>query len=231
MGKTAPAIRWTRVNPRTAVGNHGRPAPATSTELSLVARLRAGEESALPELVRRYYGALMGLALVLVPTRAIAEEVVQDTWTCVVEGLDSFEGRSSLKTWICRILTNRAKTRLIREGRSIPFSALRGSDSDEPAVDPARFFPDGRWADPPRGWSDETPEKLLMQKEAMGCLERALQELPASQRAVVTLRDVEGFDSDEVCNVLNIRETNQRVLLHRARSKLRRALEEHSIGA
>lgn len=231
MSKTAAAIRWTRVNARTAARDHRSLAPASSTDRRLVARLRAREESALLELIRRYYGAVMRLALVLLPNRAIAEEVVQDTWTCVVDGLGSFEGRSSLKTWICRILANRAKTRLIREGRSVPFSALRRSDSDEPAVDPARFFSDGGWANPPRGWSDETPEKLLMQKEAMGCLERALQELPPSQRAVVTLRDVEGFDSDEVCNVLNIRETNQRVLLHRARSKLRRALEEHLIGA
>jgi RNA polymerase sigma-70 factor (ECF subfamily) len=231
MSKTAAAIRWTRVNARTAARDHRSLAPVSSTDRRLVARLRAREESALLELIRLYYGAVMRLALVLLPNRAIAEEVVQDTWTCVIDGLGSFEGRSSLKTWICRILANRAKTRLIREGRSVPFSALRRSDSDEPAVDPARFFSDGRWADPPRGWSDETPEKLLQQKEAMGCLDRALLDLPASQRAVVTLRDVEGLDSDEVCNVLNIRETNQRVLLHRARSKLRRALEEHLIGA
>jgi len=182
------------------------------------------------ELVRRYHGALLRLALVLLPNRAIAEEVVQDTWMFVVDGLASFEGRSSLKTWICRILTNRAKTRQIREARSVPFSALRKSDSDEHAVDPARFLPDGRWAEPPRRWNEDTPERLLIQKEAMGCLERALQQLPPNQRAVVTLRDIEGFDSDEVCNVLDIGETNQRVLLHRARSKLRRALEEHLIG-
>ncbi len=233
MGKTASAIQLTRVNAfrSTAAPNHGSKPRASSTDLSLVARLRAGEESALIELVRRYHGALLRLALVFLPNRASAEEVVQDTWTCVVDGLASFEGRSSLKTWICRILTNRAKTRLIREARSVPFSALGDSESDVPAVDPARFFPNGRWAEPPRRWTDETPEKLLMQKDAMACLDRALQELPASQRAVVTLRDVEGLDSDEVCNVLDIRETNQRVLLHRGRSKLRRALEEHLNGA
>ena len=206
-------------------------ARATPSDSRLVARLRAGEESALIELVRRHHGALLRLALSLLPNRAIAEEVVQDTWACVVDGLDSFEGRSSVKTWICRILTNRAKTRLIREARSISFSALADPGSDEPAVDPSRFSPDGRWAQPPSRWNDDSPEKLLMQKEAMGCLERAIQELPANQRAVVTLRDVEGFDSDEVCNILDIRETNQRVLLHRGRSKLRRALEEHAIGA
>jgi RNA polymerase sigma-70 factor (ECF subfamily) len=119
---------------------------------------------------------------------------------------------------------------LIREARSVSFSALKDSDSDELAVDPARFSSDGGWAEAPHRWNHNTPEKLLMQKEAMGCLERALQELPAAQRAVVTLRDVEGLDSDEVCNALGIGETNQRVLLHRGRSKLRRALEEHLIG-
>ena len=233
MGNTASAIQLARANafPRTAARDYGSTTRASSTDFSLVARLRAGEEPALIELVRRYQGALLGFALALLPNRAIAEEVVQDTWACVIDGLASFEGRSSLKTWICRILANRAKTRLIREARSVPFSALKDSDSDNPAVDPARFFPDGRWAEPPRKWNDDTPEKLLMQREAMGCLERALQELPASQRAVVTMRDIEGLDSDEVCNVLDIRETNQRVLLHRARSKLRRALEEHLIGA
>lgn len=216
MSKTASAIEWGRASP---------------TDLGLVARLRAGEEPALTELVRRYQGVLLALALAMLPNRATAEEVVQDTWACAIDGLASFEGRSSLKTWICRILANRAKSRLIREARSVPFTALTSSDSDHPAVDPDRFSPDGRWADPPRSWNNETPEKLLMRRQAMGCLEKALQELPAAQRAVVTLRDIEGLDSDEVCNVLDIRETNQRVLLHRARSKLRRALEEHLIGA
>jgi RNA polymerase sigma-70 factor (ECF subfamily) len=233
MGETASAIQWTQVNgfPDTATRDDGSMARASPTDLNLVARLRAGDESALSQLVRRYHGALLRLALAFLPNRATAEEVVQDTWTCVVEGLDSFEGRSTLKTWIYRILSNRAKTRLIREVRSVPFSALTVSDSDEPAVDPARFLPDGRWAEPPHRWNDDTPEKLLMQKQAMECLERALQELPASQRAVVTLRDVEGLDSEEVCSVLDIRETNQRVLLHRGRSKLRRALGEYLIGA
>ncbi len=129
------------------------------------------------------------------------------------------------------ILTGPSPTRLIREARSVPFSALKDFDSDEPAVDPARFLTDGRWAEPPRSFTDESPEKQLIHKEAIFCLERALQQLPLNQRAVVTLRDVEGLGSEEVCNVLQIRETNQRVLLHRARAKLRRALEEHLIGA
>jgi len=173
----------------------------------------------------------MRLALAFFPNRALAEEAVQDTWAAVVDGLSSFEGRSSLKTWMLRILANRAKTRLTREARSVPFSALNDSDLDVPAVDPARFSSNGRWAEPPQTWTDDTPEKQLMNKEAIRCLERALKELPPKQRAVVTLRDVEGLDSDEVCNVLGVGEANQRVLLHRARSKLRRALEEHLVRA
>ncbi len=233
MTKTASAILMTRVSAfrGEAARQHRSVKRASSDEVKLVDRLRAGEESALTELVRRFHGALLRLALALLPNRDIAEEVVQDTWTCVIDGLASFEGRSSVKTWICRILTNRAKTRLTREARSVSFSSLRGPDGDKSAVASGRFYSDGRWAEPPLRWNEDTPEKLLIQKEAMGCLEQALEELPANQRAVVTLRDVEGFDSDEVCNVLDIAETNQRVLLHRGRSKLRRALEEHLIGA
>lgn len=220
-----------RAYPRTPARDARAGVRASSADLKLLARLRAGDESALDELVRRYHGVLVRLALAFQPNRAFAEEVVQDTWTAVVDGLASFEGRSSLKTWICRILTNRAKTRLIREARSIPFSALKDVDSDEPTVDPARFLNDGRWAEAPRSFTNESPEKQLIHKEAILCLDRALQQLPLNQRAVVTLRDVEGLGSEEVCNVLEIRETNQRVLLHRARAKLRRALEEHLIGA
>ena len=203
----------------------------SSADVRLLARLRAGDDSALSELVRRYQVSLMRLAVAFLPNEALAEEAVQDTWTAVVDGLASFEGRSSLKTWIFRILTNRAKTRLVREARSIPFSALTGDDSDEVAVNPARFAADGHWAELPASFSAESPEKQLIDKEAMSCLESALQQLPLNQRAVVNLRDVQGMESDEVCNILGIRETNQRVLLHRGRSKLRRALEEHLIGA
>lgn len=182
-------------------------------------------------LIDRHHGPLLRLAQVFVSSRAVAEEVVQETWTGVLEGLATFEGRSSLKTWIFRILTNRAKTRGVREGRSVPFSALGDPAPDnEPAVDPARFRSTGMWGEPPRRWDDETPEKLMMRQEFVRALEAALEQLPPSQRAVVTLRDVEGLDSAEVCNVLQISETNQRVLLHRARSKLRRALETYLDG-
>ncbi len=232
--KTSSAVRLASVGAipsQTAASEIGTTTAASSADLKLLARLRAKDESALCELVRRYQGPLLRLALAFLPNEALAEEAVQDTWAAVVDGLASFEGRSSLKTWIFRILTNRAKTRLLREARSVPFSALTRLDSDEVAVNPARFDSDGHWAEPPSNLSDESPEKQLIDKEAMSCLERALRQLPLNQRAVVSLRDVQGMESDEVCNMLGIRETNQRVLLHRGRSKLRRALEEHLIGA
>lgn len=191
-----------------------------------MARLLGGDEAAFTSLVERHHGALLRFAQVFVHSRAVAEEVVQETWVGVLGGLASFEGRSSLKTWIFRILANRARTRAVREGRQIPFSALADPATDEPAVDPARFRPGGSWAEPPRRWDDETPEKILARRQAMERLSRVLSDLPPNQRAVVTLRDIEGLEAEEVCNVLEIGETNQRVLLHRARSKLRRVLEE-----
>ncbi len=205
-----------------------RGVPASATDLALVAQLRARSPKAFSDLIDRYHGPLVRLALVFVPSRAVAEEVVQETWVGVLDGLDRFEGRSTLKTWIFRILTNRAKTRGIRENRTIPFSAFADQDGDhEPAVEAARFQASGMWGVPPRRWEEDTPEKLLMTQQAMQHLEVAVAELPPNQRAVVTLRDIDGLESDEVCNVLEISETNQRVLLHRARSKLRAALEEY----
>ncbi len=202
---------------------------APAEEQELLAGLRAGEESAFRILVERYHGALLRLARTFVSDHAVAEEVVQETWLGVINGLSSFEGRSSLKTWIFRILTNRAQTRGKREARSRPFSSLRDFDptEQEPAVDPSRFTPRGMWADPPQSWAKDTPEELLLRGEAVVVVNRALTELPANQRAVVTLRDVEGLDAEEVCNILEISETNQRVLLHRGRSRLRRMLERH----
>jgi len=164
-----------------------------------------------------------------VSERATAEEVVQETWLGVIRGLSSFEGRSSLKTWIFRILANRAKTRGKREARSIPFSSLRDpqSESDyEPAVDPSRFDARGMWAEPPQPWTNAAPDELLLHRETVDLIQRAIVELPLSQRAVVTLHDVEDVEPEEICNVLEISETNQRVLLHRGRSRLRRALEQ-----
>ncbi len=201
-----------------------------SAEVRFVARLRAADEFALSDLVRRYHPALLRVALAFLPNRALAEESVQETWIAVINRLTSFQGRSSLKTWIFRILANRAKARLIREARSVPFSALRRCDPEELAMDSASSSQNGSWADPLQTWDYDNPEKKLMHKYAIGCLKRTIQRLPPDQCAVVTLRDVEGLESDEVCNVLGISEINQRVLLHRARSKLRRALEEHLIA-
>jgi len=201
-------------------------------ERILLQRLRAGDEDAFAGLVARHHGALLRLARVFVPSRQVAEEVVQETWLAVIKGLPTFEGRSSLKTWIFRILTNRAKTRGVREARSVPFAALTSPDSEhEAAVDPSRFRPNGSWASPPRRWESRTPEKMLMDKRALERLASALDELPPNQAAVVTLRDLEQLDAAQVCHILDVSEANQRVLLHRGRSKLRLALEEHFDGA
>lgn len=209
------------------------PSNESPDEQSLLTALRNGEERAFAELVDRYHAPLLRLANFFVPSRAVAEEVVQETWLGVLRGLHSFEGRSSLKTWIFRILTNRAKTRGERESRSIPFSALAdASGSAEPAVEPERFLgPDhpqwpGHWSQPPQSWGD-SPEKLLLSSETRKFIHAAIKALPVSQREVITLRDVEQWNSEEVCNALGISETNQRVLLHRARSSVRRALERH----
>ena len=196
----------------------------------ILAALRAGDEEAFRKLVREWHSSLLRVAQIFVPSRAVAEDVVQETWLRVLGALDRFEGRSSLKTWVFRILVNTAKTRAQREGRSIPFSALQdASRVPEAAVEPERFLPDdhpqhpGGWASPPR----DLPEERLLAAETRDVIAAAIEQLPASQRAVISLRDVEGWSSDEVRNALDISEVNQRVLLHRARSRVRRALEEY----
>jgi RNA polymerase sigma-70 factor (ECF subfamily) len=168
---------------------------------------------------------LVRVARAYVPTQTAAEEVAADTWLAVLEGIDRFEERSSLKTWIFRILTNKAKTRGMRERRSLPFSAL---EADDLSVDPDRFHgPEhrwpGHWAAAPQGF----PEERLLAAETRDVVERAIEALPPAQRAVISLRDVEGWSADEVCNALTLSETNQRVLLHRARSAVRAALESY----
>jgi RNA polymerase sigma-70 factor, ECF subfamily len=197
-------------------------------ETSVVEALRAGDEATFARLVREYGPSMLRVARMYVSSRAVAEEVVQEAWLAVLNGIGAFEGRSSLKTWIFRILTNIAKTRGQREGRSIPFSAVVGDES-EPAVDPDRFlgegsrFP-GHWAAPPRAWG---PEERLIGNETIAVVEDAIAMLPPSQALVITMRDVEGFSAEEARNALDISETNQRVLLHRARSKVRQALEDY----
>jgi RNA polymerase sigma-70 factor (ECF subfamily) len=212
------------------------PSGPTPEERRLVARLRAGEESAFMWLVETYHGALLRLALSFVPSRAVAEEVVQETWLAVIQGIHRFEERSSLRTWLFRILTNRAKTRGQRERRTVPFSSLADAESnaDETLIDPDRFLPAdhrwaGHWAAAPRSWG-EAPEARLLSKETTRVVTQAIEALPSGQRAVVSLRDVAGWSSEEVCEELGISEVNQRVLLHRGRTKVRNALERHLEG-
>lgn len=180
-------------------------------------------------LVARHHGRLLRLARMFVSTEASAEEVVQDTWVAVLDRLDTFEERASLVTWISRILVNRAKTKGVREARMTPFSAIEDAHGDdaEAVVDPDRFNDKGRWSHPPARWDDETPERLVANHEAMAVLEEELRQLPERQRIIVVLRDTLGWTAEEVCNVLELNETNQRVLLHRARSRLRMRLEGH----
>ena len=205
-------------------------------ELHLLERLRQGDEAAFASLVDRHHGALIRLAMAYVSDHSIAEEVVQETWIGVLEGLDRFEGRSSLKTWIFRILTNKAKTRGVRESRHVSFSPLAASQEnpEEPAVDPTRFQTTGHWAgywvSYPQPWDENTPEKLLLSQEGTTFLEQAIEALPGKLRQIIVMRDVEGLSSDEACNILGISETNQRVLLHRARSRVRKALEKYLEG-
>jgi RNA polymerase sigma-70 factor (ECF subfamily) len=196
-------------------------------ETALCDRLRAGEEAAFKALVKELHSALTRVALAFVGSPATAEEVVQDTWMAVIAGLDQFEGRSTLRTWIGRILVNRAKTRGARERRTVSFASL--SPEDEELVEPERFIAAGFWGVPPFRW-EEAPEQLVLRKEARSHIERELASLPPAQRTVVTLRDLEGWSSEEVCNVLELAETNQRVLLHRGRMRLRAALERYHSG-
>jgi RNA polymerase sigma-70 factor (ECF subfamily) len=210
------------------------PSSPPADDQSLVERAREGDEDAFAALVRRYSPMLMRLARMYVPTDALAEDVVQETWVAVLRGLDRFEGRSSFKTWLFRILVNRAKTRGVREHRSIPFASVGGgggagddgdANGDGSAVDPSRFTSSGAWTSAPADWHDD-PETSLESEEALRIAREAIAELPERQRIVITLRDLEGLSSDEVRNVLDVSETNQRVLLHRARTKVRKALED-----
>ncbi len=205
-------------------------------EADLVAALRAGDEEAFRGLVEELSPSLLRVALLHVPSRAVAEEVVQDTWIAVIEGIDRFEGRSALRTWIFQILLNKARTRGKREKRTLPFSLFRRRDEegrDEPAVDPSRFQgaggeAPGAWARPPVEWS--SPDEKLASDATRQVMLEAIAALPPRQREVLTLRDIQGFSAEEARNALDVEETNQRVLLHRARSKVRQALEEHFDG-
>src|SRR6516165_8762922 len=207
-------------------------APSTTafSDEQTVAALRAGDERTFRELFARSYPMMKRVARAYVASDTVAEEVVQETWMAIVTGIDRFEGRSALGTWIFSILTNQAKTHSAREKRAVPFSSVATSGVEEPAVDPDRFQKDddawpGHWATPPRPW--QKPERRMLSLEARDRLKAALAQLPDRQRMIVGLRDVEGYSAEEVCDLLGLSPENQRVLLHRGRSRLRAVLEEY----
>lgn len=210
---------------------------ALSTEGRFVEALRAGDEQAFVALVRLHGPAMQRLAQVYVTSRAVAEEVVQETWLAVLTGIGGFEGRSSFRTWLFRILTNRAQTRAAREGRSIPFSALTEQElgAAEASVEDHHFRGTGErfadhWTSSPPRWS-QLPEVSVLSHETVAVAERSVASLPPSQRAVITLRDILGWDAHEASELLSISDANQRVLLHRARATVRKALERHLAAA
>jgi RNA polymerase sigma-70 factor (ECF subfamily) len=214
----------------TALPTSPREGPSRPGSDDLLDLLRLGNEQAFLTLVQRYHGSMLRVALTFVSSRAVAEEVTQEAWVGVLDGLANFEGRSSLKSWIFRILTNCAKTRGQRERRTVPLSSL-GPDGEggEPSVSAERFLDDahsrwaGHWAVPPQQWQDGR----LLAKETIDVIARAVAELPDVQRQVITLRDVEELTAEETCALLNLSEANQRVLLHRARSRVRASIESY----
>lgn len=204
-----------------------RPATVRLDDTALRERLLAGDEAAFASLVDSMHARLVRVARAYTGgDDALADEVVQEAWEGVVTGLGAFEGRASLKTWIFRIVVNRAKRRAVEAARMVPFSAL--GPPEAPAVPDERFGPEETWADPPRPLRDEMdPERLLLQREVLREVQRAIDALPPNQRLVILLRDVEGLEPEEACHVLEVSESNQRVLLHRARSRVRQAVERY----
>jgi RNA polymerase sigma-70 factor (ECF subfamily) len=199
---------------------------ASPDDLRLIAALRAGDEAAFAALVRMYDRSLKRLARMFVSSDALADDVVGEVWLAVLTGLERFEGRSSLRTWIFRIASNIAKTRGIRESRSVPLSSLGGADEEGPTVDPSRFVKEGWWTGPLRSW-DADAVRITLNAEAMARIQAEIDRLPDVQRMVITLRDVQGLSSEEVCDLLGLTPGNQRVILHRARAKVRAALEDY----
>ena len=215
------------------VATHSELSPSSQPEpkaqpgdTDTVVRLLAGDRKAFEELVGKHNDTMLRVARAMLPSQGVAEEVVQETWLAILKGLARFEGRSSLKTWMFRILTNRARTRGRREVRMTPMSAL--GDEGEP-LDADKFDQQGFWRNPPSRW-EGTPEKVVVDREIGLQLEQAIGQLPERQKLVLTLRDVKGWTSAEVCNVMDITETNQRVLLHRARTKVREGLAQYLEG-
>ncbi len=214
-----------------AGGSAGRSLEALrQDEERVVVALRRGDEAAFAALVDRHHASLIRVARMYVASVAAAEEVAQETWLGVLQGLEGFQGRCTLKAWIFSILTNIAKSRGARDKRMLPMSSLvSDEEAAGPSVDPSRFNPDehprwpGHWAEPPEAWQEDE----LVGRETLAAIRAAIEALPPAQRAVMTMRDVEGLDSAETCQVLGLSEGNQRVLLHRARSKVRKALESY----
>ena len=192
-------------------------------DAQLLGRLRAGNESAFVELVGRHHHAMVRLARTYVPSEAVAEEVVQETWLAALRGLSGFEGRAAVRTWLYRILVNRARSVGTNEHKHLPVGDV------DPAVDSSRFRRDGSWSYPPAPWVDDVEDRVHAESMAKS-IRKAIDDLPAPQRAVLTLRDVEGMTAGEACHVLHIADGHQRVLLHRARSRLRNALEAEFAG-
>lgn len=194
-------------------------------DAALVAGLQAGDEAAFVTIVRRLHDTLRHLARAVVGSDALVDEAIQETWLAVIRGVDRFEGRASLRTWICRILLNRARTIAARDRRTVPFSALAADDDEDAAIDADRFAADGSWATPPAPWADEDPARLAARRELVLLAAGAMAALPERQRLVLLLRDARGWTADEVCDALELSEANQRVLLHRARAQVRARLE------
>jgi RNA polymerase sigma-70 factor (ECF subfamily) len=203
---------------------HTSPGGPDAEDHALLARMRRGDRAAFAATIDRHAGSLLRVARSLLRDAAAAEEVVQETWIALLTGLEGFEGRASLRTWLFRVLVNKARTRLARDRRTVPFSALASEDGRTPEPGEAALGEGGGWAEPPAAWAETDPERLALGAETREAIEAAIRALPPAQRAVLTLRDVEGLETDEICNLLGVTVTNQRVLLHRARARVRDAL-------
>ena len=193
----------------------------------VVQRLRSGDERAFRSVVKQLHRSMIGVAMGLVDNRATADEVVQDTWLAVIEGLDSFEQRSSLKTWIFAILVNKARSRAVRDGKTTTVGDFsERADDDQPVVDPSRFDSSGSWTSLPRDWNEPSPERIVGGRQMLEHARDAIQRLAPGQRAVLILREIEGMEPSEVNALLGITDANQRVLLHRARARIREFMED-----
>ena len=193
---------------------------------AFLARLRAGDGGAYRQLIRRFHASLVSVANSIIGSRAQAEEVVQDAWLAVFNGIGRFEGRSSLATWLFSIVLNRARTRASREARLVGLPGiLDGAQGNERAVDVTEFQPDGHWIETPRLWDELNPERVVAGRQLWAHVQEAIERLPAGQRAVIVLRDMEGHEAEEACTLLGISAENQRVLLHRARGRIRKTID------